>query len=57
MSIETLPILDLSQADDPATAQGFRERLRELGLGQAEIDAMINEGVLYQEPAVEQLKG
>lgn len=30
MSIETLPILDLSQADDPATAQEFRERLREV---------------------------
>ena len=30
MSIETLPILDLSQADDPATAPAFREKLREV---------------------------
>lgn len=41
----------------PLLGQHNRQIAEELGLGQAEIDAMINEGVLYQEPAVGQLKG
>lgn len=30
MTIETLPILDLSRADDPATAEDFRRQLRDV---------------------------
>lgn len=41
----------------PLMGQHNRQIAEELGFSTAEIDAMVGDGVLYQEPAVEQLKG